>query len=138
MKYLVAVTSSFGGGVLVGGAFAAFITLIKIFPRLIQFTSTHKYLKSYENIFILSTLIFTRIYFSEFSIDVGNIGIIIIGLFFGTYLGIFSSALAETFNVLPNISKKFKIKKKIDIVLISLGIGKICGALYYFVFKIGG
>ena len=138
MKYLVAVTSSFGGGVLVGGAFAAFITLIKIFPRLIQFTSTHKYLKSYENIFILSTIIFTRIYFSEFSIDVGDISIIIIGLFFGTYLGIFSSALAETFNVLPNISKKFKIKKKIDIVLISLGIGKICGALYYFVFKIGG
>lgn len=133
MKYILPIASSFGGGIFVGGAYAAFITLIKIFPRLIQFTDTNKHYKLYEYIFMLSTFTFTIIYFSNFNVNIGVVGVIIAGLFFGIFLGIFSSALAETLNVIPVISKKFKIKKKLKIIFISLIIGKVCGALYYFI-----
>lgn len=138
MKYILAIVSSFGGGLLVGGAYAAFITLLKIFPRLLQFTNTKRYFMAYENIFMISTFIFTLIYFFDIKIIIGRIGAVIAGLFFGSFLGFLSSALAETLNVLPVISKKFKIKKQMGIVFIAILLGKVVGSLYYFIFGIGG
>ncbi|WFA09602.1 stage V sporulation protein AB [Tissierella sp. Yu-01] len=138
MKYILAIVSSFGGGLLVGGAYAAFITLLRIFPRLLQFTNTKRYYMAYEYIFMFSTFIFTLIYFFEFKIIIGKIGAVVSGLFFGSFLGFLSSALAETLNVLPVISKKFKIKKQMGTVFIAILLGKVFGSLYYFIFKIGG
>lgn len=136
MKYLISVVSSFGGGVIVGGAYAAFITLINVFPRLIQVTETKKYFKIYEAVFIISTWLFTLVYFYGYNVNLTFI-VPIAGLFSGIFLGMFSSALAETLNVIPVISKKFKIKKQMKLVIISILIGKVCGALYYFIF-LGG
>ncbi len=136
MKNILPIISSFGGGVLVGGAYAAFITLIKIFPRMIQLTETKRYLKLYEIIFMLSSWLFTLAYFYGFNIGIKAL-VPIVGLFSGIFLGVFSSALAETFNVIPSISKKFKIKKQMKLVILSLLAGKVCGALYYFIF-LGG
>ncbi|TJX14703.1 hypothetical protein E9840_04720 [Tissierella creatinini] len=133
MKYLILISSSFGGGVLVGGAYAAFITLIKVFPRFIQLTETKGYLKLYETIYGISTLIFTIIYFSGYNVELGKGFTLFAGLFSGIFLGMFASALAETLNVIPVISKKFKIKKRIKLVLVAILIGKVCGALYYFI-----
>lgn len=138
MKYVLAIFSSFSGGLLVGGAYAAFITLLKIFPRLLQFTNTKKYYMGYEYIFMFSSLIFTLIYFFKFKIIIGSIGVVISGLFFGAFLGFLSSALAETLNVLPVISKKFKIKKQMKIVFLAILLGKVFGSIYYFIFGIGG
>ena len=121
-----------------GGAFISFVTLLKIFPRLIQFTNTSKYQLLYEFIFILSTITFTIIYFSDLYIGLNSFIVIIVGLFFGIYLGLFSSALAEILNVLPVILKKFKIKKNMRLVFYALTLGKVAGALYYFIFGIGG
>lgn len=136
MKYLISVVSSFGGGVVVGGAYAAFITLINVFPRLIQITATKRYLKLYEAIFMFSSLLFTLVYFYGFNLKLKFI-VPIAGLLSGVFLGMFSSALAETLNVIPVISKKFKIKKQMKLVMISILVGKVFGALYYFIF-LGG
>ncbi len=136
MKYVFSVVSSFGGGVVVGGAYAAFITLINVFPRLIQLTATKKYLKLYEAIFMVSTFLFTLVYFYGYNVNLKFL-VPLAGLFSGIFLGMFSSALAETLNVIPVISKKFKIKKQMKLVMISILIGKVCGALYYFIF-LGG
>lgn len=138
MKNILPIFASFGGGVLVGGAYAAFVTLIKVFPRLLQFTETHKYHTFYKYVFIFSSLIFTLVYFFDFNIKIGLVGTVFAGLFAGIFLGVFSSALAETLNVIPVISKKFKIKKKLEIVFISLILGKVCGAFYYFIILNGG
>ena len=134
MKYVLPFASSFGGGVLVGGAYAAFIALIKLFPRLLQLTETNKYEKLYEDIFLVTTFCFTLIYFSDFSINLGKIVIIISGLFYGIFIGLFSAAIAETLNVIPVLAKKFKLKKNLIIVFYSLVLGKVLGALYYFIF----
>lgn len=138
MKYILPIISSFGGGVLVGGAYAAFVTLLKVFPRLLQFTDTHKYLNTYKYIYIISTITFTLVYFFDFQIKIGIVGVIFAGLFSGIFLGVFASALAETLNVMPVMSKKFKFKKRLKIVFLSLVIGKVCGALYYFIILNGG
>ncbi|NLL81571.1 MAG: stage V sporulation protein AC [Tissierellia bacterium] len=138
MNYILPIVSSFSGGLVAGGAFISFVTLLEIFPRLMQFTNTDKYQMLYESIYILSTIAFTILYFSDFYIRLNSILVVIIGLLFGVYLGLFSSALAEILNVLPVILKKIKIKRNMKFVFYSLAIGKVAGALYYFIFKIGG
>lgn len=138
MVSILSIISSFSGGVLVGGAMAAFVTLIQIFPRFVQLIEKEEYLKFFEDIFVFSSVLFSIIYFSNFSINVGKLMIVIIGLIIGTFLGFFSSALAETLNVLPVIAKKFKIKKRFGLVVIALLLGKTLGSLYYFIILIGG
>lgn len=138
MKYILPIVTSFSGGIAVGGAYISFVTILGIIPRLIQLTDTTKYKYLYEGLYILGTIGFTILEFSDFYIELGSIIIVIIGLFFGIYVGLFSSALAETLNVLPVISKNFKIKKNMKQVFYALALGKASGALYYFVFKIGG
>lgn len=139
MELILPIVASFSGGAVVGGAYAAFITLIEVFPRLIQFTETKKYLIFYEAIFTIATFIFTLIYFfSDFSINIGKISTVFIGVFFGIFLGAFSSALAETLNVIPVITNKFKLCNYVKYVSISIGLGKVCGALYYFIIYLGG
>lgn len=134
MKNIIPVVSSFGGGVLVGGAYAAFITMLQILPRLIQLTKTRRYLMFYEILLISSSISFTLIYFFEVYLRLNTVFVILFGFFSGIFLGLFSSALAETLNVLPIISKKFKIKKHMKIIFFSLLFGKVSGALYYFLF----
>jgi stage V sporulation protein AB len=138
MKFILLIISSFSGGVVVGGAYAAFITLLEIFPRLLQVSNTKKYYLAYEYIFMLGTFLYTIVYFFDLKIKLGAIGAAICGLSSGIFLGTLSSALAETLNVLPVIAKKFKIKKHMKIAFIAMLLGKVFGALYYFINNIGG
>lgn len=137
MRQLLLILCYFSGGVLAGGAYSAFITLIRLIPRLMQLTETYSYERLYESVFITSTIVFSLTHFLDYSINIGRLGIIIVGLLMGIYLGMFTSALAETLNVIPIISKKFKIKKQLTAVIIAMAIGKVCGSLYFFIFSGG-
>lgn len=139
MKIILPIVASFSGGALVGGAYTAFFTLVKLFPRFIQFTETEKYSIYYEFVFTIGSILFTFIYFSDsFYINIGEIGVFIIGLLFGIFIGAFSSALAEILNVVPVLTNKFKLRDHIKFISASLGLGKVCGAIYYFIVYLGG
>lgn len=138
MNYLILILSSIGGGVLVGGAYAAFITLIKLFPRLIQLTETNRCLKLYEDMYIAGGFLASFVYFSDFSIKLGKIGALLMGFVLGSFIGLFSSALAETLNVIPIIAQKFKLNRKENAIKAALLIGKVSGSLYYFLIHLGG
>lgn len=126
--------AAFSSGVVTGGAFAAVMALVKFIPRLVNLTETHEQLRMFENLFISGTFLFTIAYFLNFYIQTHVILVIILGLIFGTFLGMFNAALAETLNVIPIISKKFKLKKNLKIIFYSLVIGKVLGSIYYFLF----
>lgn len=138
MNYLVLILLSMGGGVLVGGAYAAFITLIKLYPRLIQLTETNRYLKLYEDMYIAGGFLASFVYFSDFSIRLGKIGAVLIGFVLGSFIGLFSSALAETLNVIPIIKQKIRLNRKEQALRGALLFGKIVGSLYYFIIHLGG
>lgn len=132
---ILASLSAFSSGIVTGGAFAAVMALVKFIPRLVSLTETHKYLKIYENLFILGTILFTIGYFLNFFIAINNIiFIMFLGLIFGTFLGIFNAALAETLNVIPILAKKFKMKKNIKPIFYSLVAGKVIGSVLYFLY----
>lgn len=122
-------------GITVGSAAAAFITLLQIIPRLTQITETRENIKLYEYIFTLSGTIFSFIYFSTSNLKLNKYFCIPIGVVMGSFLGLFSSALAEILNVVPVFAKKFKIKHELKFIIAALMLGKITGSLlYWFVF----
>lgn len=131
MEDILIVIVVFSGGVVVGGAFGAFIVLLEIIPRLVHISKTKDYIKIYQNAYILGMVFFTILYFYDIVFKLGNIGIGIIGLIMGTYTGMFSSALAEVLNVVPVMSKKLKTKDKSKLIVYVLLFGKVAGSLYY-------
>ncbi|MDR7870151.1 MAG: stage V sporulation protein AB [Tissierellaceae bacterium] len=119
------------GGLVVGGAFAAFISLLEIIPRLIHVSQTKKHKILYQNAYILGVITSTVIYFYNIKFQLNDLVIGIIGLFLGTYLGLFSSALAEVLNVIPVMMKKLKLKNESNIMIYALILGKIAGSLFF-------
>ena len=136
MINLLIVLIGLGGGLIVGGAFAAFVSMLEIIPRLVHISRTHQHKILYQNAFTFGVIMFTILYFFEYNIKLNNIAIAIIGLIFGTFTGIFSSALAEVLNVIPVMAKKLKLKDDLKIIIYALLFGKVAGSLYYWlIFK---
>ena len=131
---LLLILIGFGGGLTVGSAAAAFITILQIVPRLVQITNTKNQIKIYEFTITLSFVLFVILYFSNFHINLPKIIVMIIGLFCGTFIGLLSSALAEVLNVIPVMAKKLKIKENLRYVIWTLMAGKVTGSLYFWLF----
>lgn len=131
---LLLIVIAFGGGLTVGSAAAAFITILQIVPRLVQITNTKKQIKIYQLNIAISFVLFVVIYFSNFHMNLPKIIVILIGLLSGTFIGLLSSALAEVLNVIPVMSKKLKIKDNLRYVIWALMGGKVSGSLYFWLF----
>lgn len=123
-------------GVTIGSAAAAFFTLLKFIPRLVQITESHDHIKLFESVITLGATVSSLLYFSHFTFRWNRLSCIPIGLAMGIFLGLFTSALAEVLNVIPVFSKKFKIKHELKFIIIALIFGKLAGALYYWLFYI--
>lgn len=134
VRNLVSILAAFGGGITVGGAAAAFITILQIIPRLVQVSETSDYIKTYQLVLITSFILFTIIYFSEFHLSLSKYITIPIGVIFGIFVGLLSSALAEVLNVIPVLSKKLKIKDNLKYVIWALVVGKLAGSLYFWLY----
>lgn len=130
-KAALMVLLGLSGGITVGSAAAAFLTLLKLVPRITQVTETNEYIKLFEYVMIIGATIFSFIYFSQFSFKVSKYICIPIGLVMGTFLGLFTSALAEVLNVIPVFAKKFKAKNELKYIIAALILGKLTGSLYY-------
>lgn len=136
MINLLIVIIGLSGGLIVGGAFAAFVSMLEIIPRLVHISRTHQYKIVYQNAFTFGVITFTILYFFDYNIKLNNMAVGLIGLTLGTFTGIFSSALAEVLNVIPVMAKKLKLKDDLKIIIYALLFGKVVGSLYYWlVFK---
>lgn len=124
----------FSGGIVVGGGFVAFITVLRIIPRLIQLSGTEKWIKVYIAM-IISGLVFGT-YLSFFDI-VWNLPLYILviwGLFHGIFIGMLAAALAEILNVIPILLKRVKIERFLLWLLMAVMFGKVVGSLFQWVF----
>lgn len=131
MKSVLLVSIGLSAGLTIGGALAAFVALLDFIPRLIQLTNTRKYIGLYQNCFSLGGLIFSFLYFFNYGGRLNRIFSVIVSFIMGIFTGLFSSALAEVLNVIPVLSKKFKLKHKLKYIVAALILGKTSGALWY-------
>lgn len=134
IKSIVLILISFGGGITVGAASAAFITVLGVVPRLAQITDTRNKIKLYEKIIVVSFILSVLTYFFNYTLRLSKYIAIPIGLNYGIFTGLMSSALAEVLNVIPILSKKLKIKDSLKYAIWALMGGKVTGSLIYWLY----
>lgn len=134
IRYLFLCILGFGAGVIIAGAFIAFISTIGIFPRFAAQTHTSKHLKLYENFILLGSTLGNLVSIYSIPVPLGSVGLAILGFFSGAFVGSLVSALAEVANTIPVFARRASIRKGLPYVLISVALGKGIGSfVQYFI-----
>ena len=119
-------------GSLVAGGVVALMVGLGIIRRFVGISHTAVHARIYETAICLGGIIgsLITVYFPQ--IPAGPIGLLIMGLFFGVFVGGWIMALAELLNVFPVFSRRLQLTKGRSWVVISLALGKILGSLLQF------
>lgn len=125
----VLVIIALSGGVVVGSAAAAFVTLLDVVPRLAQLTGSSKQITLYEKVIVISMSLTSFITLSHKYVKMNYLFLAPIGLILGVFIGMLASALAEVLNVMPVLVRRLNIDEYIYPVLISIALGKVIGSL---------
>lgn len=125
------------GGIIAAGVFA-FLTMIGIFPRLINKTKTKGRIMLYETVIIIGGTLGNIMDIFEFPINFGgNVLLAVWGLSVGIFVGCLVMSLAETLKALPIFSRRICLGTGLQYLVLSIGAGKMAGALVYFAKEIG-
>lgn len=125
------------GGALVAGGVVALIVGLGILRRFVGISHTAAHVGIYETAVCLGGVwgnIMT-VYAPE--LPAGNLGLLVMGLFFGIFVGGWIMALAELLNVFPVFSRRLGLTKGSSWIMISLALGKITGSLVEFYLRWG-
>lgn len=136
LSRLCMVLIGFSSGVVVAAGVFALITALGIVSRLIERSNTKEYIFFYENCIIFGGIGGTIISFWPIPIPIGNIGLLIIGVANGIFIGNLLVALAEFLNVLPIMNRRFKLTGGIAFFIVALGLGKSIGSLLYWLMPV--
>lgn len=132
---LIAIFCGFG----VACGFIAFIILIGIVPRLSTKTHTADHVMLYENMLILGITLGNIIFLYRINMPFGKIGLAILGVFFGFFVGCLAGALAELIQVFPILTRRLHLRDGLPYIIVALAIGKCVGVLVqWFVFTNSG
>lgn len=129
-KYGLLIFIGITAGFVVAAGLFAFITLIGVLTRLAIRTNTANRILLYEDIVVLGAAIGNVVLLFEVRIPFGIVGLIIFGLFSGSFVGCLAVALEEVLQVFPVITYRIRLKAGIPIIVLSLAIGKGVGAFY--------
>ncbi|WP_296645417.1 stage V sporulation protein AB [Romboutsia sp. 13368] len=117
-------------GIMVGAGVIALLILVGIIPRMAQISNTRSFINFYEKIIVIGALLGSLISIQNISISIGKIGVLILGLSYGIFIGFLSSGLTEILDYIPIVSRRLKIPTLyLKYIIISLLIGKIIGAI---------
>lgn len=136
-QIVLAVVGASAGGVIAAGVFAFFV-IIGAITRLIGSTKTKEHILLYETVTMLGGILGNIEDIYEFPILFGgNLFMGIFGVSVGIFVGCLVMSLAETLKALPVISRRIHLAVGLPYVVLSIGIGKMIGALLYFVRGMG-
>lgn len=118
------------GGIVVGSALVAFLTVLDVIPRLCQLTRSFQSIYAYEFAVASGAVFWTLTDFFgwQFSLPVWVTGIS--GLFAGCFVGLLAAGLTEVLNVIPILAKRIGISDFLLWLLLAMVLGKIFGSLF--------
>lgn len=135
IKSIILVLYGLSAGFVVSAGVFAFITMVGVLIRLAVRTNTAKRVRLYEDIVVIGATIGNIVYIYDFQITVGPIGLVIFGLFSGSFIGCLAVALEETLQVFPILATRTKLKLGMPIIVLGLAFGKGLGAFYQLYIK---
>ena len=159
LKEIVLGMISMSAGLLAaGGVFTVFIT-VGLVPRFAGKTHTGKKVVLYEEFVIAGTIIgcivsvFEKecqfgsmllksgIVSEEVWTVIGNILLLIFGVFTGMFIGCFALAIAEMLDTIPIFARRIGFRHGLGIAILCVALGKLAGSLIYFIqgmYRYGG
>lgn len=147
LRWLILVFIGFcAGGVIAAGIFA-FLAIIGVYPRLIGKTGTHRRILLYETVLIVGGTLGNLMDLYEIPIPIGDLqtgfpvlGSLLLGMFglcVGIFVGCLVMSLAETLKALPVVSRRIHLSVGLQYLILAIALGKMCGALTYFINGMG-
>lgn len=122
------------GGIGVAGGVFAFISVLGIIPRLADRLGLASHIYQMETVIALGGITGCVISIFQIHFPGGFIGIALIGLFSGIFVGSLSMALAETLQVIPVLCQRTSLKVGFPVLIAALAFGKAAGSLYQLYF----
>lgn len=128
----------FAGGVSVAAGTFALITALGIIPRLASRMGVAEHVYKLESAIVLGGTIGSLLSVYHFPMRIGDVGIIIFGLFAGIFVGCLSMALAEAIRVFPILCQRINLNYEIYLLIFMMAAGKALGTLYQMYFEWNG
>lgn len=128
----------FAGGVSVAAGTFALITALGIIPRLASRMGVAEHVYKLESAIVLGGTIGSLLSVYHFPMRIGDVGIIIFGLFAGIFVGCLSMALAEAVRVFPILCQRINLNYGIYLLIFMMAAGKALGTLYQMYFEWNG
>ncbi|MCI6654458.1 MAG: stage V sporulation protein AB [Clostridium sp.] len=128
----------FAGGVSVAAGTFALITALGIIPRLASRMGVAEHVYKLESAIVLGGTIGSLLSVYHFPMRIGDVGIIIFGLFAGIFVGCLSMALAEAIRVFPVLCQRINLNYGIYLLIFMMAAGKALGTLYQMYFEWNG
>lgn len=128
----------FAGGVSVAAGTFALITALGIIPRLASRMGVAEHVYELESAIVLGGTIGSLLSVYHFPMRIGDVGIIIFGLFAGIFVGCLSMALAEAIRVFPILCQRINLNYGIYLLIFMMAAGKALGTLYQMYFEWNG
>lgn len=112
----------------------AFVLVIGIVPRILEYSRIENIILV-ENVMICGVVAgnISSVAAGQLVLPAGEIIIALYGLCVGIFVGCIAVALAEILHTFPIIFKRMKLRAGLGIIVISMALGKLAGALYYFI-----
>lgn len=122
-----------GSGLIAAGGVFVLLTIIGIITKLARRTRTEMYIRLYESIVIIGSIMGNIIYIYDIKLYGGPILLSIYGIFTGAFVGCLAISLAESLKVTSICMKRITLNRnQIRFVLLSVMFGKIVGSLVYY------
>ena len=119
-------------GMVIAGAVYAFITIVGVVPRLAQKTQTKEKVRFYESALAVGGIFGTLATVFRFFLPITSIGVVIVSLCNGIFIGCLAMSLAEVLNVIPILSRRARLQRGMFFLVMAIAVGKLVGSLLYF------
>jgi len=120
------------GGLAIGASLTAFFVVLGVAAHIIKWSKKKEYLIFYQLSMVLGSLLSCAVYFFGFTVKYMDFLAIPLGILTGIFVGTVTSALTETLDIISAAANKLGIVKWIYLILITLLLGKVAGALVFF------
>lgn len=137
MSLILCYFIAFSTGIVIASAFVALINSVGIVRNIIVRYGTKKYQYVYLTFILLGCLFASMLSFYPNATlmlpTLGKVICVIIGIFYGIFIGYLALALAEVFDVIPIVNNRMGFRFSIKLLIIAVAIGKLFGAALYFI-----
>lgn len=129
IRYVLLALACFASGIAISGGYFAFISLIGIFPKLLEKVKEARHYMLIESLLAFGATLANAVYLFDIPVRVTWLGYSVVCLFGGIFVGCLAGALTEVLNVIPIAARRFSVRRNLPYVIYALAAGKFIGSL---------